>query len=169
MRALIVVAILSVAVVAQGSVSPPHDPPASGAAPSLSPVTRQPLLVADHDDHDHHGDHGEHHAEEHEHRGHDHDRGWGPRPGWHSSWHYDHGYHPHWYGPHVVFPGFLWLNVNPGVWQCTAYNQYDRYLAPYSYVAESQDQAAYGALYDCGGPDYQASGCYIPPGYCQRR
>jgi hypothetical protein len=42
-------------------------------------------------------------------------------------------------------------------------------MMPFSDVAPDMQQAAYGALYACGGPDYAASGCYIPPGYCQVR
>src|SRR5262245_55115497 len=64
------------------------------------------LLVADHDKHhqdDHHGGHS------------DPRRGWGPRPGWHSSWRYPKSYHPHWWSATVSFPGFVWLSVNPGV------------------------------------------------------
>src|SRR5262249_17878658 len=119
------------------------------------------LLVDRDDDHHHKGNHG---------HGHGHgDHGWGPRPGWNSSWRYERSYHPRWWGPKIAFPSFVWLNVNPGVWQCTAFNQYDQYIAPSTYVARTQSEAAYGALYDCGGPDYQASGCFIPDGYCRRR
>jgi hypothetical protein len=36
-------------------------------------------------------------------------------------------------------------------------------------IAPALDDAEYNALYSCGGDDYNASGCYIPPNYCQRR
>lgn len=163
MKLLAVIAFLSVAAVANarvttlGALSPLDDGRVSVRA---QPAPSSEVLADRDDDHGHHGGDG---------HGHGPTRGWGPRPGWQSGWHYQRNYHPHWYGPKIVFPGFIWLNINPGVWQCTAFNQYDQYLVPYSYVAVDQGQAAYGALYDCGGPNYQVSGCYIPPGYCQRR
>ena len=154
-----ILAVLALAVLGSASVALARPESLSSLGGTSIARPAAPILLAD----DHH--HDEHHDSHH----HDTRGGWGPRPGWHSTWRYPKTYHPHWWAPTITFPGFVWLNVNPGVWQCTAFNQYDQYLAPYSYVASSQSQAAYGALYDCGGRNYQATGCYIPQGYCQVR
>lgn len=167
MRLMLVLAFLSLGVLADAEGSPGNASVLGerGVYFERSENTGTIYLIDDHDDSGHH--HGEdHHRGE---KGREVSRGWGSRPGWHSSWRYERDYHPNWWHPKFVFPGFVWLNVYPGVWQCTAFNQYDQYLAPYTYVGQSQGQAAYGALYDCGGPNYQATGCYIPAGYCQRR
>ncbi len=95
--------------------------------------------------------------------------GWGgPRPGWHEGWHWDYNaWHPHWWHVGFVFPGFVWLGGIPvGYWQCTAFNQNGQ---GFSDMAPTIDQASYGALYECGGPNYQGNACYVPQGYCQHR
>jgi len=89
-----------------------------------------------------------------------------PHPGWHAGWHYDTGWHPHW-TIGFNFPAFGFIATVPaGYWQCTAFNSDG---APVSDVGPTSDEAAYAALYSCGGPDYTASGCYIPPNYCRPR
>jgi hypothetical protein len=55
--------------------------------------------------------------------------------------------------------------VEPGYWQCTAFDQYEN---PFSAAGPDRDSAAYNALYDCGGDDYQDT-CFIPAGYCNIR
>ena len=90
---------------------------------------------------------------------------WAPRPGWHPNWRYDYGYRPFWWHPRVVFPIFVWA-APVGYYQCTAFNSA---LQGFTDYAPSANQAAYGALYQCGGPNYQSVGCYIPQGYCQFR
>jgi hypothetical protein len=87
-------------------------------------------------------------------------------PGYKAGWRYDAHYHPSWIRGSVHFPVFRFgfgITVLPGYWQCTAFNQD---LQPVSDVAPTLEQAQYAALYSCGGPDWQAEGCYIPPNYC---
>ena len=62
--------------------------------------------------------------------------------------------------------GMKVIDVDDGWWQCTAFNAA---METFSRVGPDEDQAAYGALYACGGANYQQFGCYIPPGYCQQR
>jgi len=93
--------------------------------------------------------------------------GFGPRPGFAPGWRFNPGWRPGWLRPGIIFPGFFWIaEASPGYWQCTAYNAE---MQPFSDVGPDSNQAAYNALYSCGGPDYQAAGCYIPAGYCQLR
>lgn len=101
--------------------------------------------------------------------------GWGrighghyPRPGWRTGWHVRHHHHrfPHWYRTDIVWPLWVWVNypIPAGYWQCTAF---DENLTAYSDIGPTADQAAWNALYDCGGDDPEANGCYIPEGYCR--
>jgi len=96
--------------------------------------------------------------------------GWhngGPRPGWNAGWHRDLGWRPGWWRIGFPLPVFFYAPEVPfGYWQCTAFDQNQQ---SYSASAPGSDEAAYNALYDCGGPDYQGNGCFIPPGYCERR
>lgn len=39
----------------------------------------------------------------------------------------------------------------------------------YSEFGQSRDEAAYNSLYECGGEDFEANGCYIPETYCRYR
>jgi hypothetical protein len=93
-------------------------------------------------------------------------------PGWHAGWARP-GWYAGWYWNRVV-PGWwpvgilglplfaLEVGVPFGYWQCTAF---DQNMNTYSAAAPSQQQAAYNAMYDCGGPNANAM-CYIPAGYC---
>ena len=92
--------------------------------------------------------------------------GGGPRPGWHDGWRWDYGFHPFWWTAGVWFPLFVWEVATPRLWwQCTAFDQnHDAFTAS----APDQQEAAYDAMYDCGGPEAQQT-CYIPAGYCQLR
>jgi hypothetical protein len=89
-----------------------------------------------------------------------------PRPGYYDGWRWE-PYHraPRWYHVGIVLP-WVWINVPVGYWQCTAFNEY---MQPISAVGNDVNQAAYNALYECGGANYEAFGCYIPQGYCQLR
>jgi len=40
-------------------------------------------------------------------------------------------------------------------------------MQAYTRIGPDENQAAYGALYACGGANFQQFGCYIPEGYCQ--
>lgn len=91
---------------------------------------------------------------------------WRPYPGWHDGWRWNRGWHPIWWVPGIIWPPWYWGDVPLGYWQCTAFNQN---LQPFSAFGPDMDQAAYGALYACGGPNFEQFGCYIPPGYCQVR
>ena len=53
-----------------------------------------------------------------------------------------------------------------GYFQCTAV---DEELEQFTASALTRNEAAFDALFDCGGDDYQAAGCYIPEGYCRVR
>jgi hypothetical protein len=91
---------------------------------------------------------------------------WHPYPGWHNGWGWDHNWHPGWWHVGIIFPVWIWIDVPTGYWQCTAFNSA---MQPFSRTGPDQNQAAYGALYACGGANYQQFGCYIPQGYCQAR
>ena len=95
-----------------------------------------------------------------------HPPGWHEYPGWHDGWHHDGNWHPGWWHEGYIFPVWVWIDVDDGWWQCTAFNGA---METFSRVGPDEDQAAYGALYACGGANYQQFGCYIPPGYCQQR
>jgi hypothetical protein len=89
-------------------------------------------------------------------------------PGYKSGWHYDNHYQPQWYRTkhNIHFEPFRFgfgITVISGYWQCTAFNQD---LQAVSDTGPTLEQAQYAALYSCGGPGWQAEGCYIPPGYC---
>ncbi|PIS11659.1 MAG: hypothetical protein COT73_02825 [Bdellovibrio sp. CG10_big_fil_rev_8_21_14_0_10_47_8] len=93
--------------------------------------------------------------------------GGGPRPGWHGGWRHDRGWHPGWWYAGISLPYFVWAPESPyGYWQCMAFSE-DRQV--FSASAPTLNEAAYNALFDCGGPNYQQYGCYIPDGYCRRR
>lgn len=87
-----------------------------------------------------------------------------PRRGWHNGYQWDHGNRrPNWWQRGHRFPIFVWIpGITAGYWQCTAFNSSNY---PYSALGLSIDQAAYNALYDCGGSRGQDL-CYIPAGYC---
>jgi hypothetical protein len=91
---------------------------------------------------------------------------WRPHPGWRAGWTWNRGWRPTWWRVGIVFPAWIWINAPVGYWQCTAFNPR---LQSFSAFGPDVNQAAYGALYACGGPNYQAMGCYIPAGYCQVR
>ena len=92
--------------------------------------------------------------------------GWS-RPGWAPGWRWNNAWRPAWWRFGLVFPAFVWAATVPaGYWQCTAFNAG---MQPVTDYGPDQNQAAYGALYACGGANYQAAGCYIPAGYCQFR
>lgn len=93
---------------------------------------------------------------------------WGPQPypGYYPGWQWNSSWIPPWVGPAVTWPPFYWQPVPVGYFQCTAFNPY---MYPYTAFGQTQDQAAYNALGYCGGPNWMAYGCYIPPGYCQYR
>jgi hypothetical protein len=138
-----------------GGPGPGHGPIAPGHGPGpghgpIAPPPHGPIAPG-------HGGPG--------HNDHGHFGGWNPRPGWHGGWRWDHGYRrPHWWYVGIAIPVFAWApGIAHGYWQCTAYNG-----DLYSYTAMGTDvnQAAYNAMYDCGGPDADARGCYIPDGYC---
>jgi len=89
---------------------------------------------------------------------------WQHYPGWHHGWHHDRGWHPGWWSAGYVFPPWVWGDVPYGYWQCTAFNGS---LQAFTRFGPTEDEAAYGALYACGGSNFQQFGCYIPEGYCQ--
>ncbi len=95
--------------------------------------------------------------------------GWhdgGPRPGWRFGWDIDYRVRPFWFYDAIVFPRFVFVaEVQRNYYQCTAF---DENRNPYSASAPTRQEAAYNALYDCGGPDY-ADECYVPEGFCQLR
>jgi len=91
---------------------------------------------------------------------------WHPYPGWHNGWGWDRNWHPGWWHVGLIFPAWIWIDVPIGYWQCTAFNSA---MQPFSQTGPDVNQAAYGALYACGGANYQQFGCYIPQGYCQAR
>ncbi len=105
-------------------------------------------------------DHRDHSRDRDRYRGH-HDR-----PGWESRWHWNRDWRPRWADRGIRFPRFIrHTRVPIGYYQCTAF---DRNMNAYSASGLSVDQAAYNALYDCGGSDFQMYGCYIPNGYCNQ-
>ena len=90
---------------------------------------------------------------------------WRPYPGWHNGWTWNRGWVPGWYRVGMA-PPWVWGDVPYGYWQCTAFNSS---LQAFTRFGPDMNQAAYGALYACGGPNYQQMNCYIPNGYCQFR
>ena len=93
--------------------------------------------------------------------------GWRPHPGWAPGWAWNRAWRPAWWRVGVAFPAFYWAaSVPVGYYQCTAFNAA---MQPVTQFGPDINQAAYGALYACGGANYQAAGCYIPEGYCQLR
>ncbi|GIL18617.1 MAG: hypothetical protein BroJett040_23680 [Oligoflexia bacterium] len=90
--------------------------------------------------------------------------GGGPRPGWRYDWYWDPYLRPYWWYPGIFFPMFVWYYQSPFYWwQCTAF---DYYRYGYSASAPTLNEAAYNALYDCGG-FYYWNECYVPEGYCR--
>jgi hypothetical protein len=82
------------------------------------------------------------------------------------GWAWDWNVYPFWWYDGVVFPAFGYAPEVPyNSWQCIAYDEYQN---PYVASAPNREEAAYSALYDCGGPQYQQE-CYIPQGYCNLR
>src|SRR5262249_19810280 len=92
--------------------------------------------------------------------------GWRPYPGWHGGWRWNRGWRPVWVVAGLAFPAWYWINLPYGYYQCTAF---DQNMTPFPEIGTTEDQAAYNALYACGGEDYQTAGCYIPEGYCRLR
>ena len=93
--------------------------------------------------------------------------GWRPHPGWAPGWGWNRTWRPAWWRVGIVFPAFYWAAAAPvGYYQCTAFNAA---MQPVTQFGPDINQAAYGALYACGGANYQAAGCYIPEGYCRIR
>ncbi len=85
-------------------------------------------------------------------------------PGWHQGWQWNQAWRPHWYQWGMQFPAYNWsYGVPQGYWQCVAFNGY---MQAFYGIGYDINQAAYGALYYCGGA---YNGCYIPPNYCQVR
>lgn len=39
----------------------------------------------------------------------------------------------------------------------------------FSEIGYTRDEAAYNALYECGGDDWDYAGCYVPEQYCRLR
>jgi hypothetical protein len=80
----------------------------------------------------------------------------------------NHNRYPHWYRTDIVFPVFVGVEfpVPVGYWQCTAF---DENLVAHSDIGPTIHQAGWNAMYECGGSDPEAKGCYIPEGYCQVR
>ena len=91
-------------------------------------------------------------------------------PGWSPYWVWNpYAWQPAWWAWHwqVIIPwGQIgWMpNIPVGTWQCVAFNPYGAWFVGASPI---QNQAAYNALWECGGFTWQASSCYVPPGYCQ--
>jgi hypothetical protein len=99
---------------------------------------------------------------------------WHVAPGYYPAWILDEAYPgPDWVvdaEEPIEWPQFEWLNgVAPGEWQCTAFNHNDQTLEPYSDIGKTRNQAAYDALYACGGKEWKAEGCYIPAGFCKQK
>ena len=92
----------------------------------------------------------------------------GPTGGWnHPGWSWDYHRYPTWWRPSMSFPIWIWLaRVPRGYWQCTAF---DESMQAYSAIGHHRDEAAYSALYACGGENFENNGCYVPNGYCRRR
>jgi hypothetical protein len=79
----------------------------------------------------------------------------------------NHHWHPHWWHEGYHFRPWHWvIEIDPGYWQCSAFNEYGQ---EYDDVGPTENEAAWNALYDCGGRDPEDAGCYIPEGYCQVR
>lgn len=95
-------------------------------------------------------------------------RGWRGNDWHHRGW--SHGYvwnrshRPRWVQSGYSWAPWYWYNTPRGYWQCTAF---DDNGTPYSEAGRTEDQAAYNALYECGGGDVYE--CYIPAGYCRYR
>ena len=93
---------------------------------------------------------------------------WHPHPGWRAGWHHNAHWYPRWYRTGIRWPLWVWVGdyMPSGYWQCTAFNEQ---LRGFSAIGPNRDEAAYGALYNCGGASYEAAGCYIPENYCRFR
>jgi hypothetical protein len=84
-------------------------------------------------------------------------------PGYQSNFRYPSNWRPTW-TIGVNFPLFVPIEIPAGYVQCTAFN---RTLTPFPDYGPNESQAAWAALSYCaGGPNWQAAGCFIPPGYC---
>jgi hypothetical protein len=85
-------------------------------------------------------------------------------PIYYPAGHWNNYWQPTWYYPGIPLPLFSWnYNYPVGYWQCAAFN--GNYMTYYG-VGSTVEQAAYAALYACGGMYYLSVGCYIPPNYC---
>lgn len=101
----------------------------------------------------------------HGHHGHYHKGGWHHRPGWHHGWKWNFHRYPRWWYPTIILPTWIWVsNIPVGYWQCTAF---DEDLNAFSEIGATIDEAAYNALYECGGLDWEEEGCYVPEDYCR--
>jgi hypothetical protein len=88
------------------------------------------------------------------------------RPGWNRGWRWNRTWRPGWWYRGIIFPRYNRdYNTPYNYYQCTAF---DEYMNAYSAAGPTEDQAAYNALYTCGGSSFEYSGCYIPEGYCSR-
>lgn len=103
----------------------------------------------------------------HGHHGKYHKGGWHHRPGWHHGWKWNFHRYPHWWYPTIILPAWFWVaDIPVGYWQCTAF---DEDLNAFSEIGATLDEAAYNALYECGGMDWDEEGCYVPEDYCRIR
>lgn len=100
-------------------------------------------------------------------------RGWHPgrgayrhHPDWRPGYRWDRNHHPRWWYAGIHFPLWFWdIGAPSRYYQCIAFDKGGDDATPYVGFAPALDEAAFNALYACGGPD----DCYIPPGYCKRR
>ncbi len=80
------------------------------------------------------------------------------------GWGWDRYWYPFWWYPTILLSPWIWINdIHYDLWQCTAF---DQTLEPFAAVGRTENEAAYNAIYACGG---QFAGCYIPPNYCRHR
>ncbi len=93
--------------------------------------------------------------------------GYRSRPGWYGDWRWNRTWRPGWAYRGVRYPRYYrYPSIPYNYYQCTAF---DEYMNAFSAGGRTINEAAYNALYACGGSTFEYSGCYIPEGYCSRR
>ena len=78
---------------------------------------------------------------------------WRPHPQWRDGWRWNQPRPPRWaIGARFTW---FWITVPATYWQCIAFNSS---LQAFPQIGPDVNQAAYGALYDCGGPNFENLG-----------